>query len=302
MVRCPFGGPEDHFESKEEAQAQFEHSMAGKTFVTVGKNKKVLVPLPTEYRLRPADPTHVLEYEYDYYGCAGTCNNDDMCRDSTYEGLRVDVIDPSMIYDIARSSIGAKVLPDELKRRLDARMADWTATDNWDIYTEGDYYGDTVVIDLPQPLTQEISEWFYEQDGAMDETGVLPYLRSVGFATKGHSPVDAVKAYLASMNKGKLSSEIKAAKHAEIHSVSLGRVAMASSTKLAQAHEVIPVPVKESGQAKEIAGILVEIARPAWSRYDTAVGEVKLVDGYGRFKHYKNSTSRQKASFVVLRK
>lgn len=309
--RCPYGGPDLHFASKDEARQFFEKEMAGETHSSVSKSQAPGFPAPSPYRLYPQFATYVVDYEYDSYDCSdySYCSqSDDYCRDKVYEGLRVETVTDEQVYSYAANWIGTGTVPPDLKQRLDARMDEWAEPSNWEVYGEGGYYGEEVHVDAPAGLDDEIQAWYYDQEGAMDRDEVLPYLRGMGFDTRGKTPVEAVKAYLASQNGGKLSPEAQAATRVEVHSLSLKRIEPPNKARYARTAAVAPKPEPKAGTKKEFAGVLVETnATPVspWQRswgHIPPIADVKLLDGYGRVKHLKTATSRTKATFLVLRK
>ena len=311
--QCPFGGAEEHFASKAEARSHFEREMSGQTLTTVSKRQARNIAAPSKYRLRTGGSTSAVDYEYDSYSCSDpySCSeSNDYCRDSVYEGLRVEAVTEEQVYDHVRSVIGANYgeqLPADLKTLVDSRMAEWTQADNWEAEAENGYYGEEAYVMPPPELESEVKHWFYSQPGAMDSDGILPYLRGAGFATEGKTPLRAVKDFLAEQNGGKRLPAVEAARSVELRRLGLKHVRVPNPQHYAKSEPRPLTPAVESGQKQAIAGVLLETKKGP-ERYDWRVGriaelgEVQLVDGYHRLKELKENTKKNSGVYLILRK
>lgn len=90
---------------------------------------------------------------YDYYGCAGTCGDDDMCRDGKYSGLRVEKFD-SREYLAYRFGVGSEDITDEMVAALDEISPAY----HIDLDVMGDYYGEQVTISAYDALDAKVQE------------------------------------------------------------------------------------------------------------------------------------------------
>lgn len=129
-----------------------------------------------------------IDVEYDSYGCQDPayCDPDDYCRDSVYEGLRIERVDAA---EYVSDALGTTSVPDEWISKIKASGA----LEEFKVKKEWGYYGETYTV-LPSPRMQALlSEMFYAQPNALDRAGALAYARAAGIQTSGLTPVEAIK-------------------------------------------------------------------------------------------------------------
>jgi hypothetical protein len=260
----------------------------------------------SSYRLRGhSNANYFIEYDYDNYGPENGGYYDDPeddysgfhgARDySYYTGLHIPSVSFEDVKSYTASKIGIKKatdkLPKDLEDELKKNEEKFTQPDNWDIYTEGDYYGDSVAIDAPRELDEVIEKWHWNQEGAIDSEGILPYVRDRGVETKGMSPLKAIKEQLARENGGVRLREVENAQDVGVQSISFKKIIAPNSHHYQKINATPADPVPGGNTKTEMGGVVI----------DQGKGSYKLLDGYHRYKNYMENTNKKKTNYIVLK-
>jgi hypothetical protein len=99
-----------------------------------------------------------------------------------------------------------------------------------------------VAIDAPRELDEVIEKWHWNQEGAIDSEGILPYVRDRGVETKGMSPLKAIKEQLARENGGVRLREVENAQDVGVQSISFKKIIAPNShhyQKLMQPQQIL---------------------------------------------------------------
>jgi hypothetical protein len=179
-------------------------------------------------------------------------------------------------------------IPDSLVEH--ARDIGMDNPDNYEISTNGGYYGDEVIIQSENYYG--LRRWYLDQNNARDDDGILDYVRSKGFDTSGKEPLDAIKSQLAAENNGKLIDAVTNARAVGTIKLSPKQISVANPRHL---EEVDATPVGKKNEASDtFTGILVERPTNVYNQV-----EYVLVDGYHRYKEALKSP-RKSFNFIVI--
>lgn len=244
---------------------------------------------PKEHYRLPVD------YDYDYYSCSGaTCNSDgydDYCRDSEYEGLRIDKNSLNTrsvlayIYNAKEEDI-----PDDMVIKANNEL-ELDTEDGYEVYSSPGYYGDEATIDFafPDNARKALERYYYELPDATDNSGVLPYVRGKGIDTTGLTPIEAIKKQLTDENNGKTHQFVDRANRVSSNVIPFHQVEIPQQKHFDSVEPREPAAPKN---VDNICGVLVKIGEGKTATY-------RLVDGYHRMKNEKLKNAKS-GKFIVL--
>jgi len=236
--------------------------------------------------------TNSASYTYDGSYCQGTDDEDEgICRDSVIEGLRMEdtdtrrvLLDVFGVYPYGPEAETA--IPDELVAYGEELGMD--KPDAYTLYTEGGYYGEEAVVELNPDIRQKLTEWYYNQDNANDDKGILSYCRSKGHATTGQSPLAAIKNQLNAENNGRKDFRVDKATQVSTKVVAFDKITVTQPKHYETVDSRPPVPANDD--AKPFMGVL----------YTDGRGEYVLIDGYHRLKNARENRPG-KGTYIILR-
>jgi hypothetical protein len=257
------------------------------SFAAAGSAQPAPIILPTNplsfSDLDGVDASYV-DYEYDDYGCAGKCDNDDMCRCAEYTGLRVSsTVDVKLVLSGFFNAQSEGELPDGLVNYATSKLK-MDTPDIYKISAVYGYYGEEVSIELDSDVAKKLEEWYYSQNNAKDRFGVLEYCRSKGLDTTNKNPVESVKAQLHKEN-GISLKKLNNVNRAYTKKLQLKKIVPGNPQHLAAA---MSRPVEALGKGKAIAGVLL-----------MDKGQYILLDGYHRFNHL-SANGKTVGEYIIL--
>lgn len=230
-----------------------------------------------------------VDYDYDSTHCASPdCGEDgDMCRDTVYEGIRVEdkPIDTRQVLASVFST-AEKNIPDELVR-IGEEELNLNSPDAYDAYTENGYYGEEPQVDFAEPgaVNKRLKEYFYTLPDAKDDQGILPYVRGKGHDTTGLAPVDALKKSLREERNGKLPVAVEKAAQVSRGAVRFDKIKV--SQKKHYDTTAPKVPNSPKG-ADKILGVVLKKGE-----------DFILIDGHQRLKHARLLNPKS-GTFLIL--
>lgn len=208
--RCPYGDLEkDHYPSATKAREAYEEDQA--TFspnpALPPLKEALVIQKPRIY----SEATGV-SVEYDSYGPPGwdgcECPEDDYCRCSVYEGLRVESVDMDATLSYA-TGIPKDQLPESLKSI--GRKHGLDSPDGYDVYATNGYYGEEYSVSYANRggLQQDLDRWHARHCVDARDPAAL-YL-----ASKGHDPrkMDGLKLMKKHLKSQVPATTLQKAKH-----------------------------------------------------------------------------------------
>lgn len=216
--------------------------------------------------------TYSVSWEYDSYycdGCYGCDTGNDYCRGSRYEGLRIERIYWDSVASDIISYLGYMPNHEHIKDVVEILQAS-DLESNLEIDSVAGYYGDEAEVVLYNDhLYLGPVRWYLEaRPDAVDNQGILEFVRAVGYSTVGMAPIDALKAYIEKSNFGARVKSVDEAKIVSLEKLDLDKVIIKNEAHFdkIQARTDIDPP-------RSIVGVVVK-----------GGGRFELVDGYHRLK------------------
>jgi len=231
------------------------------------------------------EETHLygVDTEYDAYYCQGTDGEDDYCRDSIYEGLRVESVDGQRVL---RQIFGAEYGVDNLPQNLLDFADDIGINDisSYEAEAVWGYYGQEAEVHLEASKIAELKAWYWSLDNAEDKDGILGYVRSKGLDTFGFTPIEAIKEQLAKENGGAKNTKVDSATKVSTKKIALSQIIIPNPTHLEEVEAQSATPAARS---IPVTGVV----RKEGKKY-------VLVDGYHRIKGLHGAKGPHE--FIVL--
>jgi hypothetical protein len=207
-------------------------------------------------------------------------------RNRRYENLRITNVNSRQVvadvFGCTRDDV-----PDSLLE--DFEEQGFGNTDAFTIEGKMGYYGEEIYHKAPEGLQEWANNRYWSLPNAEDKDGVLRYLRGKGFDTTGKTPIEAVKAQLASENNGKVPTSVAKANKLELKDKSVNNI-QKDQTKMSRADATPSTPT--INDTKQIIGVITR---------DTKYSKLRLVDGHRRAKyHQDNARVRKIGTFLFL--
>jgi hypothetical protein len=225
--------------------------------------------------------TSIIDYDYESYSCGGC--SDSVCRDSIYEGLRIESVNSHNVLS-HMFNCQWQDLPEDLLALSDS--LDMNNPDLYEISTSNGYYGQEFDIYLDSEAAEALQSWYYSKNNAKDVSGALEYCRSKGLDTTGLTPLSALKAQLFSEKK-RLSDAVSSATRLQHGRVQVKDLDVGSLSKLAESQ---PRPSVSFNHGTNFDGVALRGKR----------GEKdKLIDGFHRV-HNLIEKGKREGLFLII--
>lgn len=268
--RCPFGDSDEHFDSKEEARKSYEETQD-----SLARGRTPILREPT--LLGSSD-------NWDYSGSrlleATDSSNDDYYEPYYNNPTRIDV---NQVVSIT-TGIDEKDWPESLKTLVASKAQEWGNVANWEL-DQGYYEGDPIDFNGPESYENELKRWYFNQDNAIDDSGVLQHVREKGYETKGLTPLEAIKTMLRKENNGKVLKAVENANSVQLRSIDFSKLSYAKTHYA----KIDPVkPVVRDKKSPEITGVVL-----------ANKGSWRLIDGHHRLK-WNSENSKNEGKFFFM--
>jgi len=250
----------------------------------VSQNSVAVEPMPYKEPKSSIDGMYIpgLDYLYDAYVDEFYPENHNYTY-SVFEGLRLDpnINGASIVGHLFGIN---KSIPDDLMEY--AREVGIEDPSNYQVHAQDDYYGQFASFTVSKEMMKKLRDWYFAHDNAVDNAGILPYVRSKGTETAGLDPLEAIKKQLAEENNGRTSDLVDKATSAIVDKVWLNRIRIPHQDRFDSVEPITSDDINAE-YSQPILGVVYEVDE---SNYE-------LIDGYHRLKGNKGRTGR----FIVLK-